>query len=107
MQESDEISSPGIGYYSLRSTTMSKDIINNNEGKVIFVEKAIETIVPEKENRTFTIQTTNGYFKTNKEIKIIKHMDNEVTFELPFGVNNVQVTTMLNNEKIETEYEVE
>lgn len=107
VQESDEISSPGIGYYSLRSTTMSKDVIKNNEGKVIFVEKATEVIVPEKENRIFTVKTTNGYFKTNKEVKIIKHIDNEVIFELPFGLNKVQVTTMLNNEKIEKEYEVE
>ena len=107
VQESDEISSPGIGYYSLRSTTMSKDVIKNNEGKMIFVEKATEAIIPEKENRIFTVRTTNGYFKTNKEVKIIKHINNEVIFELPFGLNKVQVTTMLNNEKIEKEYEVE
>ena len=109
IQESDEISSPGIGYYSLRPTTMNKDIIKSNEDKEIFIEEVTETIVPVVESRTFTVKTVNGYFKTDKEVKVIKHIDSEVIFELPFGINRVKVTTLSGNnqQKIEKEYEVE
>jgi hypothetical protein len=87
---------------------MNKDTIKHNEDKEIFIEEATETIVPVVESRTFTVKTVNGYFKTDKEVKVIKHIDSEVIFELPFGVNRVKVTTLSGNnqQKIEKEYEV-
>ena len=86
-----------------------ENVIKNNEDKEIFIEEATETIVPVVESRTFTVKTVNGYFKTDKEVKVIKHIDSEVIFELPFGINRVKVTTLSGNnqQKIEKEYEVE
>lgn len=99
VEEFDSISSPGITYYSLQPTTISK----MNEEEVI--ERAEDPVTPviinpiEEEdnvsiahNIDITISTKEGYFKTsNKQIKIKRRTANEVIFNLPFGVNETTI----------------
>ena len=48
-----------------------------------------------------TVSTEEGYFKASKTIKIKKHTATEVVFFLPFGINEVEVSTKYQGE-IET-----
>lgn len=109
VQEYDAISSPGIVYYSLRATTVSKEVAEEHEGEDVYIERAqnnIEPIqlTPEKtwpggpisisSNVDITLNTEEGHFRTNKNVKIKKHTATEVIFSIPFGVTEVVVETM-------------
>lgn len=105
IQEYDAISTPGLVYYSLKPTTISKEVIEENIDKDVYIEKHVQTSVEvittpvqtlnmEDEealisaNMPITIYTTEGYFKSsNKNIKIQKRTENEVVFTIPFGVS--------------------
>ena len=107
IQEYDAISTPGLVYYSLKPTTISKEVVNENIGKDIYVEKfeepevvvVEEPITPFRQgaaqisaNMNITLATENGYFKSNnKHLKIVKHSSKEVVFSIPFGVDEVTV----------------
>ena len=105
IQEYDAISTPGLVYYSLKPTTISKEVIEENIDKDVYIEKHVQTSIEvittpiqtlnmEDEealisaNMPITIYTTEGYFKSsNKNIKIQKRTENEVVFTIPFGVS--------------------
>ena len=107
IQEYDAISTPGLVYYSLKPTTISKEVVDENIGKDIYVEKfeepevvvVEEPITPFRQgavqisaNMNITLATENGYFKSNnKHLKIVKHSSKEVVFSIPFGVEEVTV----------------
>lgn len=107
IQEYDAISTPGLVYYSLKPTTISKEVVDENIGKDIYVEKfeepevvvVEEPITPFRQgvaqisaNMNITLATENGYFKSNnKHLKIVKHSSKEVVFSIPFGVDEVTV----------------
>ena len=108
IQEYDAISTPGLVYYSLKSTTISKEVAAENTGKEIYVEKHEEPIINVVENPisllsedsvfnispnvSITLQTEDGYFKTtNKNLKIQKRTASIVVFSIPFGISEVAV----------------
>ena len=107
IQEYDAISTPGLVYYSLKPTTVSKEAVDENIGKDIYVEKFEEPevaivekpITPFRQgaaqisaNMNITLATENGYFKSNnKHLKVVKHSSKEVVFSIPFGVEEVTV----------------
>ena len=108
IQEYDAISTPGLVYYSLKPTTISKEVAAENIGKDIYIEKHEEPIVNVvenpisllSENNVFTISpnvpitlsTEDGYFKTtNKNLKIQKRTASIVVFSIPFGISEVAV----------------
>lgn len=108
IQEYDAISTPGLVYYSLKPTTISKEVAVENMGKDIYVEKHEEPVVSVienpisllSENEMFyispnlpiTLSTEDGYFKTtNKNLKIQKRTTNMVIFSIPFGISEVAV----------------
>ena len=108
IQEYDAISTPGLVYYSLKPTTISKETVEDNVGKDIYVEKH-EEITPTilkgdtqtlgldseiliSANQTLTLQTENGHFKTNnKNLKIQKRTSKEVVFTIPFGTTSFTI----------------
>lgn len=120
VHESDEISTPGIGYYSLTATTMNKAVIEENQDKGIFIEKAVEFSYPSditspsdnnsgkvNANKEITVATSNGYFKTDKKVNIVKHTATEVIFKIPFGVSTLEVQVKNNGTINVINYEVE
>ena len=108
IQEYDAISTPGLVYYSLKPTTISKKVAAENTGKDIYVEKHEEPIINVVENPIsllsedsvfnispnvpITLSTEDGYFKTtNKNLKIQKRTASIVVFSIPFGISEVAV----------------
>ena len=108
IQEYDAISTPGLVYYSLKPTTISKEVAAENNGKEIYVEKHEEPMVNVVENPisllsedsifrispnvSITLSTEDGYFKTtNKNLKIQKRTASMVVFSIPFGIPEVAV----------------
>ena len=108
IQEYDAISTPGLVYYSLKPTTISKEVAAENTSKDIYVEKHEEPIVNIVENPIsllseanvlhispnvpITLSTEDGYFKTtNKNLKIQKRTASMVVFSIPFGISEVAV----------------
>ena len=108
IQEYDAISTPGLVYYSLKPTTISKEVAAENADKEIYVEKHEEPIVNVVENPIsllseasvfhispnvpITLSTEDGYFKTtNKNLKIQKRTASIVVFSIPFGISEVAV----------------
>ena len=108
IQEYDAISTPGLVYYSLKPTTISKEVAAENTDKEIYVEKHEEPIVNVVENPIsllsedsifnispnvpITLSTEDGYFKTtNKNLKIQKRTASMVVFSIPFGISEVAV----------------
>ena len=108
IQEYDAISSPGLVYYSLKPTTISKEVAAENTGKDIYVEKHEEPTINVVENPisllsedsvfhispnvSITLSTEDGYFKTtNKNLKIQKRTASMVVFSIPFGISEVAV----------------
>lgn len=110
IQEYDAISSPGLVYYSLRSTTISKELLDEHEGEDVFIQYAEDPVTviptePEQETGTqelkyrasnnidITVNTEEGYFKSNKSVKIKQHTRTKVVFSIPFGINEVEIQT--------------
>ena len=108
IQEYDAISTPGLVYYSLKPTTVSKEVAAENTDKDIYVEKHEEPIVNVVENPIsllseasvfhispnvpITLSTEDGDFKTiNKNLKIQKRTASMVVFSIPFGISEVAV----------------
>lgn len=108
IQEYDAISTPGLVYYSLKPTTVSKEVAAENTDKEIYVERHEEPIVNVVENPisllsedsvfhispnvSITLTTEDGYFKTtNKNLKIQKRTASMVVFSIPFGISEVAV----------------
>ena len=108
IQEYDAISTPGLVYYSLKPTTISKEVAAENTGKDIYVEKHEEPTINVIENPIsllseasvfhispnvpITLSTEDGYFKTtNKNLKIQKRTASMVVFSIPFGISEVAV----------------
>lgn len=110
IQEYDAISTPGLVYYSLKPTTISKEVLEENIGKDTYIEKYekpavniieepiisyiqkdnnILTISP---NISITLKTENGYFESNnKNLQIQKRTVDTVVFLIPFGISEVIV----------------
>ena len=108
IQEYDAISTPGLVYYSLKPTTISKEVAAENTDKKVYVEKHEEPTVNVVENPisllsedsvfnispnvSITLSTEDGYFKTtNKNLKIQKRTASMVVFSIPFGISEVAV----------------
>ena len=108
IQEYDAISTPGLVYYSLKPTTISKEVAAENTGKDIYIEKHEEPTINVVENPisllsedsvfnispnvSITLSTEDGYFKTtNKNLKIQKRTASMVVFSIPFGISEVAV----------------
>lgn len=120
VHESDEISTSGIGYYSLRPTTMSKEVIDANKNKDIFIERATDFSYPTETespsnnnsgyvsaNKEITVKTENGFFKTNKTVNIVRHTTSEVVFKIPYGTNSLEVQVKVNGTITTINYEVQ
>ena len=120
VQEYDAISTPGLVYYSLKPTTMSKTYtkIRATEGIIEKFEEPVVEIVKEPivesefefkvgANVPITLETEEGYFKSsNKNIQIQRRTVNQVIFSIPFGIKEVIVEIQEKGDIVERTYRV-
>lgn len=117
VQEWDAISSPGLIYYSLRATTISKEVAEEHAGEEVYIEHIGEEttpiiITPETEegrtvisnNVNITVSTEEGYFKSDKKVVIKAHTATQVIFSIPFGITEVTIQTKQQGEVVSTTY---
>ena len=124
VQEYDNISTDGISYYSLSPTTVSKYVVEENQGKDFYIERAqnleesiiLDNTLVSTESRIFsvghniqiTLSTEDGYFKyNNTNIKVLSRKENEVIFTLPFGVSEVTIYTKEEGKVVSSTYRTE
>lgn len=122
VQEYDAISTPGLVYYSLKPTSVSKEVAEQNAGKSIYIERYqepgvviidnpvqmlnVESVEMVSKNIPITVQTQNGYFKSNKRVEIINREDDKVVFIIPFGVEEVEIEIKEKGDRISKIYRV-
>lgn len=122
IQEYDAISTPGLVYYSLKPTTISKEVIQENFGKDVYIERYVEPSVVVVEqpietrsnnhinisaNIPISLKTEDGYFKfNNNNIKVQKRTVSEVVFSIPFGVEDVTIEIKEKGDIVEKTYRV-
>lgn len=104
VQEYDNLSTPGISYCSLRATTVSTETAQIAEEEGIAVETAqVKTtninLTPDIDNIighniNITLPTSNGFFTSNKEIKVVSRTKNQIIFYIPFGIDEVEVSVI-------------
>ena len=117
VQEWDAISSPGLIYYSLRATTISKEVAEEHEGEDVYIERVKNETTPiittptEVNNKNIinnnidiTVSTEEGYFKYNKKIAVKRHTATQVIFSIPFGITEVTIQTKKDGEVVSTTY---
>lgn len=121
VQEIDNISVPGIAYYSLAPTTIGKanTMMRTAEPqKESYIVRAVENpyvVVDEHvdeeginyigSNINVTLSTEGGYFNyNNPAIKVIARSATQVIFCLPFGVDEVVVETRKDGEVVSATY---
>ena len=101
IQEMDNISTDGLVYYSLRPTTIDKDI--SAEENYIYRP---ELEKPQFENseghdQLITQATEQGYFwRSTEAIEIIQLSRNSVTFKIPFGLKSATFKVKQNGQII-------
>lgn len=108
IQEYDSISKPGVTIYSLKASTVSKEETQKASSYIVKPERGKTEIITEEIDITDTdraigyeipiiLSTQGGYFKYNAPIRIIKRTGNMVSFVLPFGVDEVNVSVKQND----------
>ena len=103
VQEFDNYTHPGITYYSMTPTTMSKDAIETRVENKPVIEQAESVqydddleyqIIP---NHIYELTTEDGYFRTSCNVlNIVSRSSNLVKFSIPFGIEEVTVEVKQN-----------
>ena len=105
VQEFDSISTPGLVYYSLKPSTISKEesqsrsissAIERYEKPVVVIEEKPREVSGNNyvvsANMPITIETQDGHFKiNNKNVKIQKRTETQIVFVIPFGIKEVEI----------------
>lgn len=105
--ESDTISNATIGYYSLKSTTMSKEDLEKEDD----LEELSPTVDEDNATKVTPLQTIvasteNGYFKCSQKILNLKITSNLISFTVPFGVQDFSIKVMEHDEVKTYNYKV-
>ena len=115
VQEYDSISNPGVTVYSLQASTVSKDETQDANSYIVNVTRVNPEVVTEEieisdtakeigHNIPITLSTEGGYLKFIGNIKVMKRTATEITFCLPFGVDEVEVSVKENGEVVSYHY---
>ena len=109
VQEYDSISNPGVTVYSLQTSTISKEETQDANSYIVNVVRAKPEVLEDEivtedfiaigHNIPVTLTTENGYFKWIGNLKVIKRSAQEVTFLIPFGVEEVEIAIKENGEE--------
>ena len=107
VQEYDNISTPGITYYSLVSTTLGSSYFNEHVGDTFIVKKE-EVKIPVVQEPTMsggvkivsadteiTVSTQDGFIQfSNDAAQIVERSSRQIIFKIPFGLTDkIEVST--------------
>ena len=92
----DSITNPGVTYMSLERDFFKKgsDMVENTDINILHA--GIEN----------TITTQDGYFNSSSPLIIKSRTASSVVFEIPYGIENVSITTMENDIEKTINYKV-
>lgn len=89
----DNKSNPGIAYLSIKEVPYNE--VTDTMDSAGTIEKPSTTYSPESiyQGEEVTVNTNNGYFKTDIRVDIINRVSDQVTFEVPYGIDNLIIET--------------
>ena len=93
--ESDTISSPEIGYYSLKATTMSKDELQENdtvlEGDESILAATLDDRISVTTFQEVELPTEGGFYQSTCKLIQLKVTSDKINFKVPVGIKNFTV----------------
>ena len=96
--EFDGVTNQGIAYCSL-----DRDFVDKQQD-VVVVEPKSTTLIAGIEQ---VVKTNEAYFAADCKVEIVSKNLNEVRFVIPYGIEEINITTkMENGEKSVTKYKV-
>ena len=110
--EYDSITNKGITYYYLE-----RDFARNSEEEIevetfsiseeeVFVQEDVQEENTLRPFTEYTFVTEDGFFSAVPKVDIISKEKTKVSFEVPFGISEVAITTIVNEQQITKVYEV-
>lgn len=105
--ECDNISSPVIGYYSLKATTASK----KDDNPIIKIDnipvlQSFSSDFEVKPLEILDLNTEDGYYKCSKNMPNLNISLNKISFTIPFGIEEFEVSFKENGEVKTRNYKV-
>ena len=93
--ESDTISSPEIGYYSLKATTMSKDELQEDdtvlEGDESILAATLDDRISVTTFQEVELPTEGGFYQSTCKLIQLKVTSDKINFKVPVGIKNFTV----------------
>lgn len=93
--ESDTISSPEIGYYSLKATTMSKDELQEDdtilEGDNNILAATLDDCISVTTFQEVELPTEGGFYQSTCKLIQLKVTSDKINFKVPVGIKNFTV----------------
>ena len=93
--ESDTISSPEIGYYSLKATTMSKDELQEDDTILKGDENILAATLDDRISVTtfqeVELPTEGGFYQSTCKLIQLKVTSDKINFKVPVGIKNFTV----------------
>ena len=93
--ESDTISSPEIGYYSLKATTMSKDELQEDDTVLKGDESILAATLDDRISVTtfqeVELPTEGGFYQSTCKLIQLKVTSDKINFKVPVGIKNFTV----------------
>ena len=93
--ESDTISSPEIGYYSLKATTMSKDELQEDdtilEGDDNILAATLDDRISVTTFQEVELPTEGGFYQSTCKLIQLKVTSDKINFKVPVGIKNFTV----------------
>ena len=108
--ESDTISSPEIGYYSLKATTMSKDELQENdtvlEGDESILAATLDDRISVTTFQEVELPTEGGFYQSTCKLIQLKVTSDKINFKVPVGIKNFTVKIKQDGAIIERNFKV-
>ena len=107
--ETDTISSDEITYYSLKATTIAKEVEpeqGSNAAENEPEEEVLDNFIEVSPLQTIQVSTENGSFYATAELVDVKLKVNSATFTIPFGIDSFEVVVFENGNEKTIKYKV-
>ena len=109
--ESDTISSPTIGYYSLKATTMSKEELQGDDtilddGAEILAAAVLDDRVSVTTFQEVELPTEGGFYQSTCKLIQLKVTSDKINFKVPVGIKNFTVKIKQDGIIIERNFKV-
>lgn len=109
--ESDTISSPTIGYYSLKATTMSKEELQGDDtilddGAEILTAAVLDDRISVTTFQEVELPTEGGFYQSTCKLIQLKVTSDKINFKVPVGIKNFTVKIKQDGIIIERNFKV-